>query len=118
MSISKEKLSDYKAKYEEVENLVEFCSTHDPSTQPLRSHYMAKDILVEMQNNLQNLLRDLPEDEENESRQLVLFILGFICKDTGRIYVFTDEWANAEYVLMKCIALLEPYKMRPECKEN
>lgn len=114
MTISKEQLSDYKEKYEQVENLVEVDSKHDPPTEPFRSHYKAKDILIEMQNNLKNLLNDLPEDEDDESRRLLLYILGFIYKDTGRICVFTEELANGENYLMKCVELLEPYKMSRE----
>lgn len=116
MTISKEKLSDYKEKYEEAENLVEVDSKHDPPTEPYRSHYKAMDILVEMQNNLKNLLNDLPADEEDDdSRRLLLYILGFIYKDMGRICVWTQELTNGENHLMKCIELLEPYKMNPEC---
>lgn len=113
MTISKEKLSDYKEKYEEAENLVEVDSKHDPPTEPFRSHYKAMDILVEMQNNLKNLLND--EDEDHESRRLLLYILGFLYKDTGRICVWTQELSNGENYLMKCIELLEPYKMNSEC---
>lgn len=68
-----------------------------------------------MQNNLKNLLNDLPEEEDHESRCLLLYILGFIYKDTGRICVWTEELANGETYLIKCLELLEPYKMRPEC---
>lgn len=115
MTISKEKLSDYKEKYEEAENLVEVDSKHDPPTEPFRSHYKAMDILIEMQNNLKNLLNDLPEDEDHESRRLLLYILGFVYKDSGRVCVWTQELSNGEKYLMKCIELLEPYKMNAEC---
>lgn len=116
MTISKEQLSDYKEKYEQVESLVEVDSKHDPPTEPFRSHYKAKDILIELQNNLKNLLNDLPAVEEgDESRDLLVYILGFIYKDTGRICVFTEELSSGENYLMKCVELLEPYKMNPEC---
>ncbi|XP_037052408.1 KIF-binding protein [Bradysia coprophila] len=115
MSISKEQLSDYKDKYEEAENLVEVDSKHDPPTEPYRSHYKAMEILVEMQQNLKNLLNDLPEDENDDTRRLLLYILGFLYKDTGRICVWTQELTNGEKDLMKCLELLEPYKMNQEC---
>lgn len=114
MTISKEQLSDYKEKYEKAENLVEVDSKHDPPTEPYRSHYQAMDILVEMQNNLKNLLNDLPNDDEDD-RRLLLYILGFLYKDTGRICVWTQELSNGESYLMKSIELLEPYKMNVEC---
>lgn len=54
-------------------------------------------------------------EEDDDSRHLLLYILGFIYKDMGRIYVWTQELTNGENYLMKCIELLEPYKMNPEC---
>lgn len=115
MTILKENLSDYKEKYEEAEKLVEEDSKHDPETEPYRSHYAARTILIDLQNNLKNVLNGLSADDEEEDLRTFTYILGFIYKDTGRICVWIDELSSGEQYLLKCIELLEPYKLQPEC---
>lgn len=113
MPITKEHLTDYKEKYEKAEKLVEEESKHDPETEPYRSHYAARDVLYEIQNNLKNVLNDWPE--ESDERRTYSYILGYIYKDTGRICVWTEELAAGEEYLKKCLELLEPWKRQPEC---
>lgn len=113
MTILKENLSDYKEKYEEAEKLVEEDSKHDPETAPYRSHYAARAILIELQNNLKNVLNEFSSDDEDA--RTFTYILGFIYKDTGRICVWIDELSSGEEYLQKCIELLEPFKLEPEC---
>lgn len=115
MTVPKEKLTDLKEKYEKAEKLVEEDSKHDPETEPFRSHYAARDILIELQNNLKNLLANYSNDENNEEACIYRFLLGFIYKDTGRICVWAEELATGEMYLKNCIELLEPYRLRPEC---
>lgn len=113
MPFNKEHLTDYKEQYEKAEKLVEEESKHDPETEPFRSHYAARDVLVELQNNLKNVLIDA--DPESEESRTITYILGYIYKDTGRICVWTEELAAGEEYLKKCVFLLEPWKMQPEC---
>lgn len=121
MTVSKESLSDLKEKYEKAEKLVEEESKQDPPTDPYRSHYAARDILIELQQELKELLdqfwsiNDSLEIEDNIARHLYTYILGFVYKDTGRICVWTEELATGEKHLQACIDLLEPYKLNPEC---
>lgn len=116
MTISKENLSDYKEKYEKAEKLVEEESCHDPETEPYRSHYAAKDILIEMVNNLKNVLIEFSNtDNDTDDSRIYKYILGFIYKDTGRICVWTEDLTTGERYLLNCINLLEPYKLHPEC---
>lgn len=113
MTISKEVLSDYKEKYEKAEKLVEEDSKLDPETEPFRSHYAAREILIAIQNNLKNSLADVAEDSEDG--RMYAHLLGYIYKDTGRICVWTEEFAAGEQNLRKCVDLLSEQRLRPEC---
>lgn len=115
MTITKEQLTDLKEKYEKAEKLVEEDSKHDPETEPFKSHYAARDILVELQNNIKNILANYESTDEDEDVCTYRYILGFIYKDTGRICVWAEELAAGEIYLKNCIELLEPYRLRPEC---
>lgn len=114
MTISKETLTDYKEKYEKAEKLVEEDSKHDPETEPFRSHYAAREVLIEIQNNIKNSLADVA-DADSDDHRTYTHILGYIYKDTGRICVWTEELAAGEQYLRKCIDLLRPHRLQPEC---
>lgn len=114
MTITKETLTDYKEKYEKAEKLVEEDSKLDPETEPYRSHYAAREVLIEIQNNLKNSLNDVTDPESADHRTYT-HILGYIYKDTGRICVWTDEFAAGEQYLKKCLELLGPHRMDAEC---
>lgn len=115
MTVEKEKLSDLKEKYEKAEKLVEEESKNDPPTEPFKSHYTAKDILVEIQNNVKNVLSDLEANASNNKRpiEIYTFILGHIVIDLGNICIFTEELSAGERYLQHGIDLLTDYKQHP-----
>lgn len=116
MTITKENLSDYKEQYEKAENLVELDSKHDPETEPFRSHYLARDILVGLQNTLKNVISEYEGNNGNEEDiRTYKCILGYIYKDTGRICVWTEELSSGETYLQQSIEILEPYKLDADC---
>lgn len=113
MTVEKEKLSDLKEKYEKAEKLVEEESKNDPPTEPFKSHYMAKDILVEMQNNIKNSLNDFVANGQTAAAELYKFILGHIIVDLGKICIFTEELAAGEKFLEQGVEMLSEYKCHP-----
>lgn len=65
MTISKESQVDLLEKFEKVKKLVEEDSKHDPETEPFASKYSAKEILIGMNANIENLIRSVePNSEE------------------------------------------------------
>ena len=115
MTIIKEKLSDLKEKYEKAEKLVEEESKNDTEVEPYKSHYAAKDILIEIQNNLKNILFEFSNSDQDGDALVYKCILGYIYKDIGRICIWTDELSNGEQFLQKCLDTLEPIKLNAEC---
>lgn len=113
MTVEKEKLSDLKEKYEKAEKLVEEESKNDPPTEPFKSHYLAKDILVEMQNNIKNTLGGYEAISQTAAVELYKFILGHIIIDLGKICVFTEELSAGEKYLEQGIELLAKYRNHP-----
>lgn len=71
MTIIKEKLSDIKENYEKCVKLIEEESKNDPVTEPYQSHYKARDILKESENNLKNILKDVPSSESESGDYFV-----------------------------------------------
>lgn len=113
MAIEKEKLSDLKEQYEKAEKLIDEESKNDPPTEPFKSHYIAKDILVEMQNNIKNVMNDLQSDDNASALEIYKFILGHIVIDLGKICVFTEEITPGEKYLQQGINLLSDYRQHP-----
>lgn len=126
MTVTKETLSDYKEQYEKAEVLVEEDSKHDPETEPFRSHYAARDVLLKIKNNLKNQLGKLTDatfaeaadadaDDIAEHIRTYTFILGFVLKDAGRICIWTEELSSGEIYLQQCLDCLESYRLEAEC---
>lgn len=89
-------------------------SKHDPETEPYRSHYAARDILIEVQNDMNNALAKIT-DQESEAYRTYKHLLGFIYRDIGNACVFVEELDQGELYLQKCITLLQGIRTRPEC---
>lgn len=94
MSISKETLFDFKGKFGKTYNLATEESQHYPPTDPYRSHYSAKDVLVEMMENLKNSIQS--EEYNLEAQFTYKVTLAFVYEDLGRIYDVTDEPSTGE----------------------
>jgi KIF-binding protein len=108
MTIIKEKLSDFKEKFEEAQKLIE--DTKLDSLEPYKNCYKAREILIQLE---KVLLKNI--EEENDDNLITLHaILGNVQKDIGKISMFVDETNQAESYLNKSLDLLEPNSTDPK----
>ncbi|XP_039148322.1 KIF-binding protein isoform X2 [Drosophila simulans] len=116
MVIPKEILSDYKELYEKANRLVEEESRNDPPTDPFRSHYKARDVLNDLKKQLDDQLVSVQASEEDGGQDDRCYhsLLAFVCRDLGRIYIYTEEQAEGEKMLNRCLELVTPFKECPE----
>ncbi|XP_065355835.1 KIF-binding protein [Calliphora vicina] len=115
MVIPKEILSDYKEVYEKAVKLVNEESKNDPPTDPYRSHYEARDLLLQMKENLKNSLVSVQAEEADNGVDDFTYkvIQAFVCRDLGRIYVFCEEPSTGENYLNECLDIVKDRKMEP-----
>ncbi|XP_055839871.1 KIF-binding protein [Episyrphus balteatus] len=112
MVIPKETLTDFKEIYEKAVKLVNEESKNDPPTEPYRSHYTARDLLIGLKENLEKSISTEETNSENQFTYKV--ILAFVYRDLGRIYVFTEESPIGEKHLRICLESIEEHRMKPE----
>ncbi|CAG9799897.1 unnamed protein product [Chironomus riparius] len=103
MTILKEKLSDFKEKFEEAQKLIE--ETKTETLEPYKNHYRAREILCELEKNLLNVSDSFKDDEDD--RLTINAILGYVMKDIGKISMFVDETSLAQKYFQRTIELLE-----------
>lgn len=109
MPVTREFLSDLKEKYEQTEILVTEKSKLDPDTEPYKSHYEAKDILLELEKTIKNHLK-----EENVAKdQPIKFILARVVVDLGKVHNFVDELTTGEQYLNEALGLVKGYETHP-----
>ncbi|XP_005183489.1 KIF-binding protein [Musca domestica] len=115
MVIPKEILSDYKEIYEKAFKLVNDESKNDPPTDPYRSHYAARDLLLQMKENLKNELVSVQAEEADDGTDDFTYkvLQSFVCRDLGRIYVFCEEPSTGEKCLQDCLNLVQDRKLEP-----
>lgn len=112
MTIAKEKLSDLKEKFEKAQKLIEECNNAPADAlEPYKNHYKAREILCELENNIEKILA-----ETGDASDLLVFraILAYTLKDVGKINSFVEETSQAEQYLNKALALLEEHQLEPE----
>lgn len=116
MVIPKEILSDYKEVYEKAIKLVNDESKNDPPTNPYRSHYEAKDLLLQMHDNLKNSLVSIRAEEADDGKDDFTYqvIQAFVCRDLGRINVFCEDPSTGESYLKECLDLVKERKMEAQ----
>uniref|UniRef100_A0A1B0GA80 KIF-binding protein n=1 Tax=Glossina morsitans morsitans TaxID=37546 RepID=A0A1B0GA80_GLOMM len=116
MVIPKEILTDYKEIYEKAVKLVNEESKNDPADDPYKSHYTARDLLLGMKEMLKNSLASVLAEEADDGKDDLVYqvIQAFVCRDLGRIYLFTEETSTGEASLRECIDLIKGKKTRPE----
>ncbi|XP_016995938.2 KIF-binding protein [Drosophila takahashii] len=116
MVIPKEILSDYRELYEKANRLVEEESRSDPPTDPFRSHYKARDVLSDLKTQLDSQLVSILASEDDGGQDDLCYrsLLAFVCRDLGRIYIYTEEPAEGEKLINRCLDLVTPLKDRPE----
>lgn len=116
MAISKELLTTLKEKYEKSEKLISEESKLDPSTEPFRSHYAARSILIEIAENVKNVIETLSTEvsaDNGNDIQRAKFILAYVTVDMGKISNFTEEVTSAERQLNQSIDLLSGNELDP-----
>lgn len=113
MTILKEKLSDYKEKFEQAQNLIEDCKPD--SLEPYKNYYKSRDILLDLEKVLEKAVNDL-EDGLDVGRDLLVIkaILGYVLKDVGKISSFVEDSSQALDYFLKALILLDDIKMEPE----
>lgn len=116
MVIPKEVLGDYKELFEKANKLVEEDSRADPATDPYRSHYKARDVLFELKKLLEDQLISVRASEADGGDEELCYesMLSFVCRDLGRIHIYTEESSEGEKLLRRCLEIIGPHKQRPE----
>ncbi|XP_070544947.1 KIF-binding protein-like [Ptychodera flava] len=102
-------MSEIFTKYEKARKLSEEDSKADPETEPYKSKYEAREILVELKTMIQALLN---ENEHNEDVQYQLNALECLLASN---YIETDETSSGEEHLNKCLSALQSEKLNQKC---
>ncbi|XP_057656397.1 KIF-binding protein-like [Diorhabda carinulata] len=112
MTITKETYVDLQEKYDKVIKLLEEDSKLDPESEPFLSKYSARQILIGMRANLENLLRT--HTTEDPLHKKLTAMLGTIHLYLGMIAIETEETSNGRKHLEKCKEVIESYHVEPE----
>lgn len=108
MALEKEFLVDLREKYEKTEVLVIEKSKLDPTTDPFKSHYEARTILLDISRAIKERMDVL--DEKTEDYQTLHYALVHITVDLGKIYNFTEEISTGEKYLSEALELVKDYE--------
>lgn len=109
MPTSKEFLTDLKEKYELTEILVTEKSKLDPQDEPYKSHYEAKDILLQLEQTMKNHMKEGNDDKD----QTIQFILARIIVDLGKVHNFVDELSTGEQYLNEALDSVKGQETHP-----
>lgn len=107
MTLTKEFLIDLKEKYEKTEVLVLEKSKSDPETDPFKSHYEARNILLELSEAIKEQIKTSNEQQSPEDFETLRNILAHITVDLGKVYNFTEELSTGEKFLNEALELLK-----------
>jgi KIF-binding protein len=105
MTILKESLSDFKEKYEHALKLVEDCKPD--SLEPYKNHYKSRDILVELEKKLENLIESTSDEQDVLTFKA---IYGSVLKEIGKLNIFVEETGESEKYLKRALDVCEPLK--------
>lgn len=111
MPLEKEFLVDLREKYEKTEILVIEKSKFDPPTNPFKSHYEARDILLDISQALKERL--LLVDAESDDYEILKFALLHVTVDLGKIYNFTEEISTGEKYLNEALESAIEHETNP-----
>lgn len=106
MTLSKELLVDLKEKYAKTEVLVIEKSKLDPPTEPFKSHYEAREILLELAQTIKQHIESCDKDA-NDDIQLLNNILAHLTVDLAKVHNFTDELSTGEKYLNEALELMK-----------
>lgn len=113
MATSTEFLRELKDKYELTEILVTEKSKLDPTTEPYKSHYEAKDILLDLVQTIKNHMKQENDHGTAEANQTIQFILARVIVDLGKVHNFVDELPTGEQYLNEALDLMKGYETHP-----
>ncbi|XP_030753538.1 KIF1-binding protein [Sitophilus oryzae] len=113
MIINKETFVDLQEKYEKVIKLLSEGPKSDPENEPYLSKYSARQILVGMKANLENLLRSRESEATAESIHLTA-MQATVYYYLGLVAIETDETSTGEKHLEKCKEIIEKHENTPE----
>lgn len=113
MTISKEFLNDLKEKYKKTEELIIEKSKLDPETEPFKSHYEAKDILVELVRMIKNYIEQNDENVTSEDVETLQHILVHLNADLGKVHIFTEEKSTGESYLDEALKSVDGRETHP-----
>ncbi|KAJ8936178.1 hypothetical protein NQ318_017058 [Aromia moschata] len=111
MTITKESFVDLQEKYEKVMKLMED-SKSDPENEPFLSKYSARQILIGMKANIENLIRT--QSSEGQENLKLLAMLGAVYLYLGMVAIDTEEISTGKKHLEKCKEVVEKYQTKPE----
>ncbi|XP_018571716.1 KIF1-binding protein homolog [Anoplophora glabripennis] len=112
MTITKEAFVDLQEKYTKVMKLLEEDSKLDPETEPFLSKYSARQILIGMKANIENLIRNQSTDGQDNVK--ITAMLGVIYLYLGMVAIDTEEISTGERHLEKCKETIEKHQEKPE----
>lgn len=114
MALTKELFSDLKEKYDKTEVLISEKSKLDPPTEPFKSHYEAREILLDISKTIKQHTEPPPGNEdESKDWQTLQFILVHITVGLGKIYNFTEELSTGEKYLNEALELVKDRETDP-----
>ncbi|XP_060530970.1 KIF-binding protein-like [Cylas formicarius] len=100
MTINKEIFVDLHEKYQKVLKLLLEDSKYDPETEPYLSKYSAKQILIGMKANIENILRSQTPGTQDHLKFTAM--LGSVYLYLGTVAIDTEELSLGEKHLEKC----------------
>ncbi|KAH1027145.1 KIF-binding protein [Dendroctonus ponderosae] len=112
MLINKEAFTDLQEKYQKVIKLLLEDSKSDPENEPYLSKYSAKQILIGMKANIENLLRNHPAEGPENLKLTGMYSTVFLY--LGMVAVDTEEISIGEKHLEKCREIIEKLEALPE----
>ena len=90
---------------EKYQNTVQLSAANDPETEPYKSKYKAREILLELKQDAEKYKQ---ENEGDESWSYFLSGLDYLL---GVNYIETEELPSGQEHLLKLIEILEPNKL-------
>uniref|UniRef100_A0A1Y1K409 KIF-binding protein n=1 Tax=Photinus pyralis TaxID=7054 RepID=A0A1Y1K409_PHOPY len=112
MTVTKECYADLQEKYEKVKKLIEEDSKLDSTSEPYTSKYNAKQLLIGMKANIENLLRSQTPGTKEFLKLTGMLATVFLY--LGRIAIETEETSTGEKFFKKCVDVIDKEELKPE----
>lgn len=112
MTINKEAFVDLQEKYLKVIKLLLEDSKSDPENEPFLSKYSARQILIGMKANIENLLRNQSSQIAENNKLTAMY--GTVHLYLGMVAIDTEEVSSGEKHLLKCKEIIEKIEDLPD----